>query len=73
LLNTKKKNKKKHRILFSHISVTIKAFIIYDVMGNIVKFLSLSEEIWQKNNKIPQEKDYSGMPFLWNCCQVRTQ
>jgi len=54
LLNTKKK---KHRILFSHISVTIKAFIIYDVMGNIVKSLSLSEEIWQKNNKMPQEKE----------------
>lgn len=41
---------------------------------NIVKFLSLSrEEIWQKNNKMPQEKDHSGMPFLRNCCQVRTQ
>jgi len=40
-------------------------------MGNIVKFLFLSEEIWQKNNKMPQEKDHSGMPFLWNCCQVR--
>lgn len=42
-------------------------------MGNIVKFLSLSGEIWQKNNKMPQEKDCSGMPFLRNCCQVRTQ
>jgi hypothetical protein len=42
-------------------------------MGNIVKFLSLSEEIWQKNNKMPKEKDGSGMPFLRNCCQVGTQ
>jgi len=29
-------------------------------MGNIVKSLSLSEEIWQKNNKMPQEKETIG-------------
>jgi len=72
-LMLKENKKQQRRMLFSHISATIKAFIIYDVMGNIVKSLSLSEEIWQKNNKMPREKDYSGMTFLRNCCQVRTR